>query len=132
MSEQSLEERIRKPAGHVDAGDAGYSKSLKSRHVNMTAIGSAIGTDLFLGADGRLADAGPSLFIAYAVCGVFAFPVVRALGELVRDRPSSGAFVSYAGRRTVLCLPLIAAGLIAGWYGVRGRVAAVRKSEVEA
>lgn len=26
MSEQSLEERIRKPAGHVDAGDAGYSK----------------------------------------------------------------------------------------------------------
>ncbi|MFE4254222.1 amino acid permease [Streptomyces sp. NPDC056910] len=99
MSEQSLQQEAvstRKSAAHVDAGDAGYSKSLKSRHVNMIAIGGAIGTGLFLGAGGRLADAGPSLFVAYAVCGLFAFLVVRALGELVLYRPSSGAFVSYA------------------------------------
>ncbi|MEU7894114.1 amino acid permease [Nonomuraea sp. NPDC049152] len=83
-------------AAHVDAGDAGYSKSLKSRHINMIAIGGAIGTGLFLGAGGRLANAGPSLAVAYAVCGVVAFLVVRALGELVLHRPSSGAFVSYA------------------------------------
>ncbi|MFD7082211.1 amino acid permease [Streptomyces sp. NPDC059918] len=81
---------------HADAGDAGYSKTLKPRHVSMIAIGGAIGTGLFLGAGGRLADAGPSLAIAYAVCGVFAVLVVRALGELVVHRPSSGAFVSYA------------------------------------
>ncbi|MFF1911545.1 amino acid permease [Streptomyces sp. NPDC058239] len=81
---------------HRDAGDAGYSKDLKSRHINMIAIGGAIGTGLFLGAGGRLAGAGPSLAVAYAVCGVFAFFVVRALGELVLYRPSSGAFVSYA------------------------------------
>ncbi|AVH98257.1 L-asparagine permease [Streptomyces cinereoruber] len=81
---------------HVDAGDAGYRKDLKSRHINMIAIGGAIGTGLFLGAGGRMSQAGPSLFIAYAVCGVFAFFVVRALGELVLYRPSSGAFVSYA------------------------------------
>ncbi|ATL80839.1 amino acid permease-associated region [Streptomyces malaysiensis subsp. malaysiensis] len=80
----------------MDAGDAGYSKSLKARHVNMIAIGGAIGTGLFLGAGGRLKDAGPSLAVAYAVCGIFAFLVVRALGELVLYRPSSGAFVSYA------------------------------------
>ncbi|GAA1114314.1 amino acid permease [Streptomyces javensis] len=80
----------------MDAGDAGYSKSLKARHVNMIAIGGAIGTGLFLGAGGRLKDAGPSLALAYAVCGLFAFLVVRALGELVLHRPSSGAFVSYA------------------------------------
>ncbi|MEV7086014.1 amino acid permease [Streptomyces sp. NPDC093085] len=80
----------------MDAGDAGYSKSLKSRHINMIAIGGAIGTGLFLGAGGRLASAGPSLAVAYAVCGLFAFLVVRALGELVLHRPSSGAFVSYA------------------------------------
>ncbi|MEU9131654.1 amino acid permease [Kitasatospora sp. NPDC048540] len=84
------------PTPHVDAGDAGYRKDLKSRHVNMIAIGGAIGTGLFLGAGGRMANAGPSLFIAYAVCGLFAFFVVRALGELVLYRPSSGAFVSYA------------------------------------
>ncbi|MEE4597663.1 amino acid permease [Streptomyces sp. DSM 41524] len=101
MSEQSLrqEDRQQHQAGspaHVDAGDAGYSKSLKARHVNMIAIGGAIGTGLFLGAGGRLKDAGPSLALAYAVCGLFAFLVVRALGELVLHRPSSGAFVSYA------------------------------------
>ncbi|MEU5258268.1 amino acid permease [Amycolatopsis sp. NPDC021455] len=80
----------------TDAGDAGYRKALKSRHVNMIAIGGAIGTGLFLGAGGRLAQAGPALAIVYAVCGLFAFFVVRALGELILYRPSSGAFVSYA------------------------------------
>ncbi|MCH0563544.1 amino acid permease [Streptomyces sp. MUM 2J] len=80
----------------ADAGDAGYSKDLKHRHVNMIAIGGAIGTGLFLGAGGRLHDAGPALALAYLVCGVFAFFVVRALGELVLYRPSSGSFVSYA------------------------------------
>jgi L-asparagine permease len=80
----------------VDAGDTGYRKDLAARHINMIAIGGAIGTGLFLGAGGRLASAGPSLFLAYAVCGVVAFLVVRALGELVLHRPSSGAFVSYA------------------------------------
>ncbi|MEV6235072.1 L-asparagine permease, partial [Saccharopolyspora shandongensis] len=64
----------------VDAGDEGYSKALKARHINMIAIGGAIGTGLFMGAGGRLATAGPALAIAYAVCGVFAFFVVRALG----------------------------------------------------
>ena len=62
----------------------------------MIAIGGAIGTGLFLGAGGRLHDAGPALALAYLVCGVFAFFVVRALGELVLYRPSSGSFVSYA------------------------------------
>ncbi|WP_051838986.1 amino acid permease [Streptomyces sp. NRRL F-5126] len=83
-------------AGRADAGDVGYSKDLKSRHINMIAIGGAIGTGLFLGAGGRLVSAGPALAVAYAVCGLFAFFVVRALGELVLHRPSSGSFVSYA------------------------------------
>ncbi|SFQ72382.1 amino acid permease [Amycolatopsis rubida] len=83
-------------AGPADAGDAGYRKALKSRHITMIAIGGAIGTGLFLGAGGRLAQAGPALAIVYAVCGLFAFFVVRSLGELILHRPSSGAFVSYA------------------------------------
>lgn len=79
-----------------DAGDSGYSKDLRPRHINMMAIGGAIGTGLFLGAGGRLVSAGPALALAYAVCGLFAFFVVKALGELVLHRPSSGSFVSYA------------------------------------
>ncbi|MFJ4712513.1 amino acid permease [Streptomyces sp. NPDC088785] len=82
--------------GVADAGDLGYSKTLKPRHISMIAIGGAIGTGLLYGAGGNLAKAGPALAIAYLVCGVFAFFVVRALGELVVHRPSSGSFVSYA------------------------------------
>ena len=89
MTEQTL-------TAPADAGDAGYRKALKPRHVTMIAIGGAIGTGLFLGAGGRLAQAGPALAIVYAVCGLFAFFVVRALGELILYRTSSGAFVSYA------------------------------------
>src|ERR1700694_5554529 len=62
----------------------------------MIAIGGAIGTGLFMGAGGRLHTAGPGLFIIYSVCGVFVFFILRALGELVLHRPSSGSFVSYA------------------------------------
>ncbi|MGX7695170.1 amino acid permease [Gordonia polyisoprenivorans] len=76
--------------------DEGYHKSLKPRQIQMIAIGGAIGTGLFMGAGSRLHDAGPGLFITYAVCGVFVFFILRALGELVLHRPSSGSFVSYA------------------------------------
>ncbi|MGK9149182.1 amino acid permease [Plantibacter flavus] len=62
----------------------------------MIALGGAIGTGLFLGAGGRLASSGPALMLVYAVCGAFAFLILRALGELVLHRPSSGSFISYA------------------------------------
>src|SRR5271163_437074 len=76
--------------------DAGYHKELKSRQLRMIAIAGAIGSGLFLGAGGRLAAAGPGLFVVFAVCGVFVFLIMRALGELVLHRASSGSFVSYA------------------------------------
>ena len=76
--------------------DAGYHKSLKNRQVQMIALGGAIGTGLFLGAGGRLASAGPGLFLVFGICGIFVFLILRALGELVLHRPSSGSFVSYA------------------------------------
>jgi len=76
--------------------DAGYHKSLKPRQLQMIAIGGAIGTGLFLGAGGRLASAGPGLFLVYGLCGVFVFLILRAMGELVLHRPTSGSFVSYA------------------------------------
>lgn len=81
---------------HLSIEDHGYHKSLKPRQLQMIAMGGAIGTGLFLGAGGRLASAGPGLFVVYAVCGVFVFFILRALGELVLHRPSSGSFVSYA------------------------------------
>lgn len=80
----------------VDKADAGYSKALQPRHIQMIAMGGSIGTGLFLGTGGRLSNGGPALAISYAICGLFAFIMVRALGELSVHRPSPGAFVSYA------------------------------------
>jgi len=76
--------------------ELGFHKGLRPRQIQMIAIGGAIGTGLFLGAGGRLAQAGPALVLVYALCGFFAFLVLRALGELIMHRPSSGSFVSYA------------------------------------
>lgn len=94
----------------LSSHETGYEKKLKSRHVQMIAMGGAIGTGLFLGAGGRLQSAGPALALTYMVCGVFAFFIMRALGELVMHRPTSGSFASYArefmGER---------AAFVAGW-----------------
>src|ERR1700730_11286394 len=83
-------------AARLTREDEGYHKGLKNRQIQMIALGGAIGTGLFLGAGGRLASAGPGLFLVYGVCGIFVFFILRALGELVLHRPSSGSFVSYA------------------------------------
>lgn len=84
------------PDAALTAGDNDYHKGLSSRQMQMIAIGGAIGTGLFMGAGGRLEAAGPGIVISYAVCGFFAFLILRALGELVMHRPSTGSFVSYA------------------------------------
>jgi L-asparagine permease len=80
----------------LESHEKGYAKGLKPRQVQMIAIGGAIGTGLFLGAGGRLQHAGPALALVYLVCGLFSFLILRALGELVMHRPTSGSFVSYA------------------------------------
>ncbi|MGZ4577556.1 MAG: amino acid permease [Mycobacterium sp.] len=83
-------------AARLAREDSGYHKGLNNRQIQMIGLGGAIGTGLFLGAGGRLASAGPGLFLVYGICGIFVFLILRALGELVLYRPSSGSFVSYA------------------------------------
>lgn len=73
----------------------GLHKGLGARQLQMIAIGSAIGTGLFLGTGGRLEQAGPMLAVIFAVCGFFGYLILRSLGELILHRPSSGSFVSY-------------------------------------
>ncbi|MCZ9309662.1 amino acid permease [Corynebacterium uberis] len=76
--------------------DKGLQKGLSRRQLQMIAMGSAIGTGLFLGTGARLETAGPSLALLYLVCGFMGYLILRNLGELVVYRPSSGSFVSYA------------------------------------
>lgn len=79
----------------LDAEQVGYKQTLGRRQVQMIAIGGAIGTGLFLGSASRLHSTGPALLFSYAFVGVIAYFLMRALGELVLHRPTSGAFVSY-------------------------------------
>lgn len=83
-------------AQFVDSGDEGYHQSLSNLQIQMIAIGGAIGVGLFLGIGVRLQAAGPGLLLSYAVVGTVVYLMMRALGQMVLYRPTTGAFVSYA------------------------------------
>lgn len=72
------------------------NRGLKERHVQLIALGGAIGVGLFLGSASAIQIAGPSLTLTYVVAGVVLFFMMRALGELALYRPVSGSFATYA------------------------------------
>jgi len=71
------------------------SRSLKSRHIQMIAIGGAIGTGLFLGSGSAIRAAGPSIILAYLVVGIFCFFLMRAIGELLLSDTSKSSFIDF-------------------------------------
>ena len=46
-------------------------RGLKNRHIQLIALGGAIGTGLFLGSAGVLKSAGPSMILGYAIAALF-------------------------------------------------------------
>ncbi|MFA6076308.1 MAG: amino acid permease [Negativicutes bacterium] len=85
-------------------------RNLKNRHIQMIALGSAIGTGLFFGSKNTIAMAGPSVLLSYAVCGIFMYFIVRALAEMSVHNPVSGSFSAYAYEYWGP-----AAGFVTGW-----------------
>jgi aromatic amino acid transport protein AroP len=85
-------------------------RGLKSRHIQLIALGGAIGTGLFLGIAQTIKMAGPSVLLGYAVAGVIAFLIMRQLGEMVVDEPVAGSFSYFADK---YCGHL--AGFMSGW-----------------
>lgn len=74
-------------------------RSLRARHLQMIAIGGAIGTGLFLASGGTIAQAGPGgALVAYVVIGVMVLFVMQSLGEMSTHLPVSGSFQTYATR----------------------------------
>jgi len=71
------------------------TRGLKSRHVELIALGGAIGVGLFLGSAKAIQNAGPGLILGYAIGGLVIFFIMRALGELLLHRPVAGSFVVY-------------------------------------
>ncbi len=79
-----------------DAMEEDLHRGLKERHIQMIALGGAIGVGLFLGSASAIQKAGPSLLVSYAVAGAVIFLIMRALGELLMYRPVAGSFATYA------------------------------------
>lgn len=75
--------------------DEKLSRSLKSRHITMIAIGGAIGTGLFLGSGSAIHSAGPSIILSYLIVGIFCFFMMRALGELIMSDTSKHSFIDF-------------------------------------
>ncbi|AEQ06334.1 amino acid permease [Corynebacterium pseudotuberculosis 258] len=76
--------------------ETGLGSGLKTRHLTMMGLGSAIGAGLFLGTGVGIAAAGPAVLIAYIISGIFVVFVMQMLGELAAARPASGSFSIYA------------------------------------
>ncbi len=72
--------------------DQNLSRSLQSRHIQMIAIGGAIGTGLFLGSGSAIHTSGPSIILAYLIVGLFCFFMMRAIGELLMSDTSKHSF----------------------------------------
>ncbi|CAH2598994.1 Uncharacterized amino acid permease YtnA [Rhodovastum atsumiense] len=87
-----------------------FVRGLSERHIQLIAIGGAIGVGLFLGAGTAISRSGPGLLAAYAIGGIAIFFIMRALGELLTYRPVAGSFASYAEE---FAGPF--AGFVTGW-----------------
>lgn len=71
-------------------------RSLKNRHIQMIALGGAIGTGLFYGSAVSIGLAGPSVILAYLVAGCVIFMIMHMMGEMSVEDPVSGAFSAFA------------------------------------
>ena len=70
-------------------------RGLKNRHVQLLAIGGAIGTGLFLGSGRSISLAGPSILLTYMITGIICFFIMRALGELLLSNLGHHSFIDF-------------------------------------
>ena len=71
-------------------------RGLKNRHIQLIALGGAVGTGLFLGSASVIKSAGPGVLLGYAIAGFIAFLIMRQLGEMVVEEPVAGSFSHFA------------------------------------
>lgn len=82
-----------------EALSAPLHRSLKSRHLQMIAIGGIIGPGLLVGSGNALHLAGPAgTLISFSLVGIIVFFVMQSLGELATVIPVTGSFTEYASR----------------------------------
>ncbi|MCZ2204031.1 D-serine/D-alanine/glycine transporter [Bartonella sp. A05] len=71
-------------------------RGLDNRHVQLIAIGGAIGTGLFMGSGKTISIAGPSIILVYAIIGCILYFVMRAMGELLLSNTQYRSFMDFS------------------------------------
>ncbi|MHA7176808.1 D-serine/D-alanine/glycine transporter [Arthrobacter sp. Sr24] len=71
-------------------------RQLSNRHIQLIAIGGAIGTGLFMGSGKTISAAGPSVIFVYMIIGFMLFFVMRAMGELLLSNLHYKSFSDFA------------------------------------
>ncbi|WP_375675532.1 amino acid permease [Bartonella sp. CL100XZDX] len=71
-------------------------RGLHNRHVQLIAIGGAIGTGLFMGAGKTISVAGPSIILVYAIIGFALYFVMRAMGELLLSNSQYRSLIDFS------------------------------------
>src|SRR5699024_2293660 len=86
------------PASAATTGSR-LNRSLRARHLQMIAIGGAIGTGLFLASGGTIAQAGPGgALAAYVVIGILVLCAMHSLRQLSTHLPVAGSLQTHASR----------------------------------
>lgn len=82
--------------------DGTIKRGLRSRHIQMIALGGCVGTGLFVGTGATLALGGPAfILIAFILMSVLVYMIVTAIVEITAYLPVSGASMSYYATRYV-------------------------------
>ncbi|WP_199137137.1 D-serine/D-alanine/glycine transporter [Delftia sp. ASV31] len=84
------------PAGQGLHGQDDLQRNLTNRHIQLIAIGGAIGTGLFMGSGKTISLAGPSIIFVYTIIGVMLFFVMRAMGELLLSNLQYRSFIDFS------------------------------------
>ncbi|MFA9441090.1 D-serine/D-alanine/glycine transporter [Uliginosibacterium sp. sgz301328] len=77
-------------------GEEHLKRNLSNRHIQLIAIGGAIGTGLFMGSGKTISLAGPSIIFVYMIIGFMLFFVMRAMGELLLSNLQYKSFSDFA------------------------------------
>lgn len=72
-------------------------RGLSQRHIQLIAIGGAIGTGLFMGSGKTINLAGPSIIFVYMLLGAVIYLAMRAMGELLLSDLDYKTFMDMAG-----------------------------------
>ena len=78
------------------AQDQQLQRRLTNRHIQLIAIGGAIGTGLFMGSGKAISATGPGVLLVYAIIGGVLFLVMRALGEVLLSHLEYKSFADVA------------------------------------